>query len=182
MSQGVASLRFMTYGFHCPLDDPDQPLRARALRYVLLDELSRRPEMSVAAMVGLLTGYGFTFTGHPSKVISDALRWEVGHGRVTRLRRGVYRYRHAPSTTLRRVRILARRCRAYVTARRRGETPPPTPPNRRLDPYHPPQPAPIPPAVGPPRLALDDLNAPGDSPPIPGRAGRRHSPPPVWHS
>jgi hypothetical protein len=33
---------------------------------------------------------GFDVAGRPSKVVSDALRYEIAHGRVRRLKRGRY--------------------------------------------------------------------------------------------
>lgn len=129
----------MTFVVHQPITDPDQPLRARALRYLLLDELRRRPSMTVAELATRLADVGFTFTGRPSKVISDSLRWEVRRGRVERLARGVYRYRPTPWSTMRRVVLFARFCRAWVRAATSGHTPPPTPPNLRPAAYAQPQ-------------------------------------------
>jgi hypothetical protein len=102
--------------------------------------------MTVAEMVTVITGYGFELTGRASKVISDALRWEVARGRVVRLRRGVYRYGQPPRTTAWRISLFATRARTWIVAAMRGETPPPTPPERRrrppfaprLDPTDPP--------------------------------------------
>ncbi len=104
--------------------------------------------MTVAEMVELTAAHGFTLTGRASKVISDALRWEVARGRVVRTGRGVYEYGRAPRTTARRIRIFARQCLAWTAAVARGETPPPLPPvpSHRAwhsdleDPYRPPWP------------------------------------------
>ena len=135
----------MTFLFHQPLTDPDQPLRARGLRYVLLDELRRESQLTVAELVTRLGAAGFTFPGRASKVISDSLRWEVRRGRVQRLRRGVYRHLPTPHTTMRRVILFARLARAWATAHAAGHPPPPTPRNRRLVAHHPPQPPTRPP-------------------------------------
>ncbi len=102
------------------------PLRGRALRFVLLDELMGREEMTVAEMVGvLIRRHGFDLGGRASKVISDALRWETRRGRVVRLGRGRYRFVSAARSTTRRIRILAARSRAWVVAiMRRPNSPP----------------------------------------------------------
>jgi hypothetical protein len=90
--------------------------------------------MTVAQMVTVVTGYGFELTGRASKVISDALRWEIARGRVTRLGRGVYHYQQAPRTTARRITVFAARARAWIVAVMRGHSPPSTPPDPRVDP------------------------------------------------
>ncbi len=93
------------------------PLRGRALRFVLVDELmTRRNGMTVAEMVTTLAGHGFDLGGRASKVVSDALRWETRRGRVIRLGRGRYQYSHAAPSTERRIRILATRSRVWVVA------------------------------------------------------------------
>ena len=65
-------------------------LRGLDLRYVLTRHLLLHGPMTVAALIDDLEGYGFGFAGRASKAVSDALRWEVGRGRVRRLRRGCY--------------------------------------------------------------------------------------------
>ncbi len=107
------------------------PLRGRGLRFVLVDELRQRGTMTVAGMVLVLAEYGFDVGGRVSKVVSDALRWEVARGRVVRVERGVYRFAGAPASTARRIRVFAARCRAWVGAVGRGEVPPLTPVNHR---------------------------------------------------
>ena len=109
-----------------PADHP--PLRGRGLRWVLLDELKRHHELSVAAMAGTLAGHGFHLgPGRASKLISDALRWEVRRGRITRPTRGVYRWVGATQATTRRIAILARRSRDWIAAVRSQQTPAPFP-------------------------------------------------------
>ena len=109
-----------------PADHP--PLRGRGLRWVLLDELKRHSELSVAAMGRILAGQGFDLgPGRTSKLISDALRWEVRRGRIARPARGVYRWVGATVATSRRITILARRSREWITAVRSQRTPPPFP-------------------------------------------------------
>jgi len=93
-----------------PADHP--PLRGRGLRWVLLDELKRHTQLSVAAMARTLADHGFDLgPSRASKLISDALRWEVRRGRITR-----------PSRT-----ILAQLSRDWITAVRSQRTPPPFP-------------------------------------------------------
>lgn len=93
--------------------------------------------VTVAEMVADLAEAGFTLTGRASKVISDALRWEVRRGRVVRLRRGVYRYRGAPRSTARRIRLFGRRARAWMEATTAGLPAPPTPSDPRREPWKP---------------------------------------------
>jgi hypothetical protein len=109
------------------------PLSGRGLRFVVVNELMQHPELSVAQLVQTLSDRGYVIAGRASKVISDSLRWEIRRGRVVRLGRGRYRYRRAPATTARRIRIFAERCDAWVLAVSLGQTPPPTPPDLRAD-------------------------------------------------
>lgn len=103
-------------------------LRGRGLRFVLVAELrDREAPMTVAEMVTVLAEYGFDVGGRASKVISDALRWELARGRVQRLGRGVYCYRRAPVSTARRIRIFAEACRAWLVAPTRTGHPKQTP-------------------------------------------------------
>lgn len=62
------------------------------LRYLLTTLMleAGRP-VSVRELVVWCAREGVVFQGRPSKVISDSLRWEIGRGRVIRLRRGIYR-------------------------------------------------------------------------------------------
>ena len=102
---------------HVYRDEAWGALRGRPLRYVLASIISAtRPSASnpagvvtVAQLVAQLQADGFVFAGRPSKVISDALRWEVRRGRVARLDRGVYRWVGAPQSTRSRI---SRRVRA----------------------------------------------------------------------
>ena len=82
-------------------------LRGRGLRFVLLAEIRRRQTMTVAEMVAFLASSGYHTKGRPSKVVSDALRWEVARGRVVRSRRGGYRYGRISLSTARRVMVFA---------------------------------------------------------------------------
>ena len=67
-----------------------EQLSGRPLRYVLTVILSERGPLTVAELAAAIEQEGFPLTGRPSKTISDALRWEIAHGRVVRLSRGRY--------------------------------------------------------------------------------------------
>jgi hypothetical protein len=101
-------------------DDGPCPLAGRALRFVLVAELMKRPDMTVAEMTAVVHRYGHQLTGRASKVVSDALRWEVRRGRVVRLGRGLYRFCRAPASTARRIRLFAARCHRHTTTAAAG--------------------------------------------------------------
>jgi hypothetical protein len=65
-------------------------LRGTEFRYVLSDHLAVHGPATVAELADMLASRGFETAGRASKAISDALRWEIGRGRVRRLRRGRY--------------------------------------------------------------------------------------------
>lgn len=117
----------------------DIPLRGRALRFVLVDELRQRDAMTVAEMVTVMAGYGFDLGGRASKVISDALRWELARRRVRRLGRGVYCYVGAPRSTARRIQIFAAACRAWLVAATRTSPANPTHQSQHPDSNPPPR-------------------------------------------
>lgn len=71
-------------------DGPDRFLGGRMLRYVLTDTLCTRGPCTVAELTAAVGATGRVLSGRPSKVVSDALRWEIAHGRVVRLGRGRY--------------------------------------------------------------------------------------------
>ena len=119
-------------GFEVP---SNTELRGRGLRFLLVDELMKWPQATVKELVAMLDARGFRLAGRASKIVSDALRWEVARGRVARLGRGVYRYVSAPPTTARRIRVFATRCLAWVTAINHNQPPPPTPPDLRAAPH-----------------------------------------------
>ncbi|MGQ0431179.1 MAG: hypothetical protein ACT452_02080 [Microthrixaceae bacterium] len=77
------------------------PLRGRDLRYLLTLVLHRsdRP-LSVAELVTILERSGHAIDGRPSKAVSDALRWEIRRGRVTRVGRSAYARGQIPRSTL----------------------------------------------------------------------------------
>lgn len=105
-----------------PLPTPQPPLPpvgpdGRALRLILLDELRRRGQSSVAELVPIIAAYGPPTEGRRiSKLISDALRWEVRAGRVVKVERGIYRYGTAPRSRRRRAAILAKASRTWCRA------------------------------------------------------------------
>jgi hypothetical protein len=65
-------------------------LRGIELRYALTMHLASHGPASVTELADALGWHGFVVAGRASKSISDALRWEMGYGRVRRLRRGLY--------------------------------------------------------------------------------------------
>ena len=52
--------------------------------------LAQHGPQTVAQLIDALTYQGFQFTGRPSKAVSNALRWEIRHGRVRRWEWGRY--------------------------------------------------------------------------------------------
>lgn len=78
---------------------PSIPLVGQSLRYRLSLEIRQAGELTVAELVRRLAADGCTLEGRPSKVISDALRWEAAHGRVIRVARGRYRTGRIPRST-----------------------------------------------------------------------------------
>ncbi len=103
----------------CPHPDSELPtdgyqpidtynaLTGRDLRYVLTTYITQGFS-TVAQLVKKLAEDGYTLWGRASKVVSDALRWEVRNGRVRRIRRGVYTIATIPRTTLHRIRTRTR--------------------------------------------------------------------------
>jgi hypothetical protein len=85
-------------------------VRGTDLRYLLTAYLFDHGPATVEELVDALTYHGFRPVGRASKSVSDALRWEITHGRVTRYRRGRYRPAEMPRATeyriIKRVRAL----------------------------------------------------------------------------
>lgn len=74
------------------------------LRYALTAALLRAgTPLTVPELVRSLERDGFACCGRTSKAVSDALRWEIGRGRVVRLRRGLYVVGHMPKQTRSRI-------------------------------------------------------------------------------
>ena len=78
-------------------------LVGRDLRYQLTQLVSDRGPMFVADLVEAIDELGFDVGGRPSKVISDALRWEIARGRLVRVGRGAYRLGTIPRSTAYRI-------------------------------------------------------------------------------
>ncbi len=110
-------------------------LLGRSLRFVLVEHIRKNRTMTVAQLAATLATHGYDLPGRASKVISDALRWEVARGRIIRTARGVYSYGTAPPSTARRIRLFANHCNAWVVAKTRNLPTPATPPTpvHRLD-------------------------------------------------
>lgn len=93
-------------------------VRGVELRYLLTWLLSHEGPATVAELVDRLTLHGFDVSGRPSKTVSDALRWEMGHGRVWPRGRGRYRSGEMPRSTEyrleKRVRVLLARADALA--------------------------------------------------------------------
>lgn len=89
-------------------------LRGIELRYALTMELFLHGPATVPQLIDALAWHGFAARGRPSKCISDALRWEMGYGRVRRLGRGRYGPGWMPRGTEHRIhhRVMALRDRA----------------------------------------------------------------------
>ena len=92
-------------------------LRGTNLRYVLTMQLLQCGPQSVADLVDALADQGFTTSGRTSKAISDALRWEMSHGRVYRVRHGRYRPAEMPRATEYRIRNRVLELRAAAADR-----------------------------------------------------------------
>ena len=74
-------------------------LRGIELRYVLTINLAVHGPATIPSMIELLEYQRFCVQGRASKAVSDALRWEMRHGRVRRLRRGLYGPGEMPRST-----------------------------------------------------------------------------------
>ncbi len=103
--------------------DTHNALSGRDLRYVLTSYIDAGCT-TVGGLVRRLAADGYTVWGRASKVVSDALRWEVRNGRVVRIRRGVYGINTIPRTTRHRILACARELlwSPHVVAIRRDVT------------------------------------------------------------
>jgi len=111
--------------FHPVIGDDSAIVGGRDLRYLLTWRMRRAGRsVSVAELVNWCTQIGVVLPGRPSKVISDALRWEISWNRVERLSRGEYRFVKAPKSTwawiCRRVQALMAHIE-WARSKRRGE-------------------------------------------------------------
>ena len=95
-------------------------LRGIELRYVLTLHLAQQGPATIAELIDALSHHGFSVQGRPSKAVSDALRWEIGRGRVNRLARGRYGPGYIPRSTDHRILQRVPAQRATVVAARRA--------------------------------------------------------------
>ena len=65
-------------------------LRGAELRCALTLFLVQHGRKTVDELIDALDFQGFEIVGRASKAVSDALRWEIAHGRVRRIKRGRY--------------------------------------------------------------------------------------------
>jgi hypothetical protein len=102
----------------CDGSSMNRCLRGIELRYVLTMHLSLHGPATIADMVDALSRHGFCVSGRSSKAISDALRWEIGRGRVHRIGPGRYVASSIPRATEYRIhqRVLALREMARLRA------------------------------------------------------------------
>ena len=89
-------------------------LQGIELRYVLTMHLAHNGPATIGEMIEALTGQGFEVRGRASKVVSDAMRWEIGRDRARRVGRGRYGPGSIPRSTEHRIhqRVLALRAGA----------------------------------------------------------------------
>jgi hypothetical protein len=102
-------------------------LQGIELRYVLTMQLAVHGPATITELIDALAWHGFHVRGRASKAISDALRWEIGRGRVRRLGRGLYGPGSMPRGTEYRIhqRVLTLRESAIVARRRAKRVSPP---------------------------------------------------------
>jgi len=118
VSEFYRLVRLFRYRFQ-----PAEPreIRGRQLRYLLTTILREAQQpLTVAELVERCEYQGVVFTTRPSKLISDALRWEIGWRRVRRVSRGVYCYARAPRSTRYWIRSQADEIREYLTLLNEG--------------------------------------------------------------
>jgi hypothetical protein len=78
-------------------------LRGYELRCVLTLHLFQNGITTVDDLIDMLDYHGFEVAGRPSKAVSDALRCEMEHGRVRRVKRGRYGPDFMPRATEHRI-------------------------------------------------------------------------------
>jgi hypothetical protein len=91
-------------------------LRGYQLRCVLTLHLYQHGRATVTDLIDMLDFHGFEVAGRMSKVVSDALRCEMAHGRVRRVRRGQYGPVSMPRATEYRIHRLALALREEAAA------------------------------------------------------------------
>jgi hypothetical protein len=75
---------------------------------------------TVAELVEMLAWHGFETEGRASKAVSDALRWEIGRGRVRRIARALYGQGWVPRSTEYRIHQRVPSLRAELSLLRRA--------------------------------------------------------------
>jgi hypothetical protein len=99
-------------------------IQGRELRYLLTVVLVEADQvLTVADLVDRVQAEGFVFARRPSKVVSDALRWELRRGRVVRHGRGCYGPGSMPRQTRSRIRQRVAALRRQVPAPAPGSEP-----------------------------------------------------------
>lgn len=93
------------------------------MRYLLTWLLAHEGPATVAELIDRLTVCGFDVGGRPSKTVSDALRWEIGHGRVWPRGRGRYSSGEMPRATEYRIELRVRNLRARADELARARPP-----------------------------------------------------------
>jgi hypothetical protein len=78
-------------------------LHGYELRCVLTLHLFQNGTTTVDDLIDMLDHHGFDVAGRPSKAVSDALRCEIEHGRVRRVKRGRYAPASMPRATEHRI-------------------------------------------------------------------------------
>lgn len=104
----------------CDGSDMYHLLRGIELRYALTIYLMDHGHASVNEMIEDLRARNFSVRGRASKAVSDALRWEIEHGRVHRLGRGLYGPGGIPRSTEYRIRNRVLDLRAAAKLSREG--------------------------------------------------------------
>ena len=97
-------------------------VKGTELRYLLTTYLFDHGPATVTELIDALAYHGFCVAGRPSKAVSDALRWEMTHGRVRRQARGRYGPLSMPRGTDYRIkqRVLALHARVAELSLRAG--------------------------------------------------------------
>ncbi len=105
--------------------DDSRVLRGIELRYALTLFLAQHGPTSITDPIDGLTWQGFVIHGDPPKSVSDGLRWERRHGRVRRLRRGIYAPLEMPRATEYRIhkRVMELRSQARRIRSEAGDSP-----------------------------------------------------------
>ena len=106
-------------------------LRGIELRYVLTLHLAQQGPATIAELIDALSYHGFSVGGRPFKAVSDALRWEIGRGRVNRLARGRYEPGYIPRSTDYHIHQRVLTLRETVVAARRAHRRPLTQPEQK---------------------------------------------------